>query len=1061
MTQDLVIKKTNALTDFLGKKRVLNTTVLTLLLAFNSFFAFAQNATNSLKINKVEVINESVSGSIDGKIMVTITDANAGNSKYRLAYDFLEEGNSFLSPELTAINGVITLNNARIGPYYNLKVIRTTGNLASAAATSFSLKNSTVANTAGFGETGGENLTCSTIYYTNCAGSSKSISNAIAGYAYNDENSYRPCGLQITSNCNVTAINRWHCFDGNLSIPPTKNKYTVTNYSGAGFTALQACRLNWIVCHYSYNASGVNSAIWYIAGTGGSNNSIAQAAVAAVPAVNGTQTNMVFYNSVNGAYQGMLKWTCVTTPCTGRVNSLYFNELNNGPDLPITNGSSFTLAQLGSLYNLEAGTSGTVGSVKFTITGPTASSNIENAIPYNSPSTGGGAWTGAVGAYSVNLKTYSGSGATGTLCHDTTITFNITNTPPCTGRVNSVYFNELNNGPDLPITNGATFNVSQLGSLYNLEAGTSGTVGSVKYTITGPTPSTNIENTIPYNAPGGSAPWIGAVGNYTVNIKTYNAANATGTLCHDTTITFIIAQLGSIGDKVWYDTNRDGIQDAGENGIKGVTVKLRNASNTVIATDVTDASGNYLFTGLAAGNYSVEFPVTVYGYILSPDYVGSNRNVDSDPSGSTGITPSIALATGQNITNIDAGFAPDCSCVESPSNLLTNASFENGTTGWSWSAANGSLTTGTGYVACGTKNGFNNQSSGTSKVWQDVNIVAGSTVTFSAFAGTHAPGIACSPTLSLIFLNSANAVIGQSNVTVTRVVGDYNDQLEQYSITAVAPAGTAKARVQSSITCNTMKLDAFCLTVSPSCAGGGTWNLNMPNGTLGTSQAYTVNGVTITAYGFNNGNPGTPTTLFGKNDGGNENGVGINSNVNHEIDINHFVQLDLNQVIATNATVATMSIGSMQAGEPANVYGSNTLGVIGTLLMTVPVTLDNTPFPMPGYPAYRYISVRASAPSPADVLLQQVSFSCPVLFGSIGDRVWVDTNKDGIQDAGEVGLAGVVVTLYDGTTNNVVASTVTDAYGNYLFSKLPTSVAGTNYQVRFSLVPGYRFSPSA
>ena len=46
--------------------------------------------------------------------------------------------------------------------------------------------------------------------------------------------------------------------------------------------------------------------------------------------------------------------------CTGRVTSLYFNELNSGPDLPITNGANFNAAQLGSLYNLEAGTSGTI-----------------------------------------------------------------------------------------------------------------------------------------------------------------------------------------------------------------------------------------------------------------------------------------------------------------------------------------------------------------------------------------------------------------------------------------------------------------------------------------------------------------------------------------------------------------------------------------------------------------------------------------------------------------------------------------------------------------------------
>jgi len=83
----------------------------------------------------------------------------------------------------------------------------------------------------------------------------------------------------------------------------------------------------------------------------------------------------------------------------------------------------------------------------------------------------------------------------------------------------------------------------------------------------------------------------------------------------------------------------------------------------------------------------------------------------------------------------------------------------------------------------------------------------------------------------------------------------------------------------------------------------------------------------------------------------------------------------------------------------------------------------------------------------------------PCAAGSIGDRVWNDIDKDGIQDANEVGLAGVVVTLYDNASNTILASTITDAYGNYKFSNLPTTAAGVGYQVRFSLLPGYQFSP--
>jgi len=55
----------------------------------------------------------------------------------------------------------------------------------------------------------------------------------------------------------------------------------------------------------------------------------------------------------------------------------------------------------------------------------------------------------------------------------------------------------------------------------------------------------------------------------------------------------------------------------------------------------------------------------------------------------------------------------------------------------------------------------------------------------------------------------------------------------------------------------------------------------------------------------------------------------------------------------------------------------------------------------------------------------------------IGNRVWFDTDLDGIQDPGEAPIAGVTVRLYaaDGTT--VLATAVTDAGGNYYFSNAP------------------------
>ena len=73
---------------------------------------------------------------------------------------------------------------------------------------------------------------------------------------------------------------------------------------------------------------------------------------------------------------------------------------------------------------------------------------------------------------------------------------------------------------------------------------------------------------------------------------------------------------------------------------------------------------------------------------------------------------------------------------------------------------------------------------------------------------------------------------------------------------------------------------------------------------------------------------------------------------------------------------------------------------------------------------------------------------------SVGDFVWLDANRNGIQDAGEFGIPGVVLTIsgpngaavkhIDGTS---VDSVTTDASGAYLFTDLPVLPAGKSYTV--------------
>lgn len=82
----------------------------------------------------------------------------------------------------------------------------------------------------------------------------------------------------------------------------------------------------------------------------------------------------------------------------------------------------------------------------------------------------------------------------------------------------------------------------------------------------------------------------------------------------------------------------------------------------------------------------------------------------------------------------------------------------------------------------------------------------------------------------------------------------------------------------------------------------------------------------------------------------------------------------------------------------------------------------------------------------------------PFTAASIGDYVWQDLDRDGRQDAGEMGLKGIAVFLQD-NNGNTLSSTVTDSTGHYLFSGLDAEQAGRYYEILFKLPPGFRFSP--
>src|SRR5678815_3353146 len=52
---------------------------------------------------------------------------------------------------------------------------------------------------------------------------------------------------------------------------------------------------------------------------------------------------------------------------------------------------------------------------------------------------------------------------------------------------------------------------------------------------------------------------------------------------------------GALGDAVWNDVNQNGLQDSGEPGVSGVTVRLLDCTGNVLRTMATDGNGLYLF----------------------------------------------------------------------------------------------------------------------------------------------------------------------------------------------------------------------------------------------------------------------------------------------------------------------------------------------------------------------------------------------------------------------------------------------------------------------------------
>ena len=110
-------------------------------------------------------------------------------------------------------------------------------------------------------------------------------------------------------------------------------------------------------------------------------------------------------------------------------------------------------------------------------------------------------------------------------------------------------------------------------------------------------------------------------------------------------VTFENTELpGSIGDYIWNDVNADGVQDAGETGIEGVTVELVDEYGNVVDTAVTNVDGLYLFADVAPGTYNV--------VVTPPD--GYLQTYEKDNS--LNCDTEVIVTTNADILDVDYGF---------------------------------------------------------------------------------------------------------------------------------------------------------------------------------------------------------------------------------------------------------------------------------------------------------------------------------------------------------------------------------------------------------------------
>lgn len=513
----------------------------------------------------------------------------------------------------------------------------------------------------------------------------------------------------------------------------------------------------------------------------------------------------------------------------------------------------------------------------------------------------------------------------------------------------------------------------------------------------------------------------------------------------------LIQGSGTIGDEVWQDDDNNGVRDPGESLLDNVTVNLYWDQDGDGQLDVDDpfilsqdsattGATNYDFTQLPAGDYIVQ--------------VDAN---DSDiPTGyyaSTSEVVTLTLAAGQDFDLADFGFGP--SLLLDKGLTSNNPAYEGESALFYIDVTNTRMGDGSPPGACtytvwGASLDAANSGTGQSG-WQQSSNLPGSPD--SAYATAPYQGSSESAAITSFDLGSAptgNIVSVEALVPVV-----INPVLAgTFEVNIIEATGSGGGTFVNSVDVTTMTSGLYAVDVTADRTSGFSWAFSDFVGGATTTSAQLV--------ARKSGNP--PGSL-------DADAVGYRITTdetcgNPDDTINPLPLTDTYdnsklQFVSADPPATSVAGGTISWNNVGPVFAGQTKQITVQFLVLEPPDTSVPPDGEPD-PTTHTNCAGSSGGQFGDGALVNDANDCVdndiEPGGTIGDYVWGDANGDGVQDAAEIGLKGVSVTLYDcfdgicGDANDIVYETqVTDSAGGYLFTGIPD---GTYYvQVDTTTLP--------